>query len=258
MDASLQGIKIVLLDLDGTIHLGGVPIPGALEFIERCRKRGIAPIFLSNNSSRSVKQYVEKLHGMGIDAGERDVLLSTHDCIRWLQQRGWLRIHCFGTEGMISMMEEAGFECANENVDCVVVGYHTELVYSELQQVTELLHKGVPLVATHPDIVCPSPTGGLPDVGSMLVMFEAATGITPTIVTGKPRPEMILERLKVEGVDPSNVAMIGDRIYTDIAMARAANVHSILVLSGEATKDDLKNSKIQPTLVVDSVDVLLQ
>ena len=258
MDASLQGIKIVLLDLDGTIHLGGVPIPGALEFIQRCRVNDIATIFLSNNSSCSVKQYVEKLHGMGINAREEDVLLSTHDCIRWLQQRGWMKIHCFGTEGMRSMMEDAGFECTNDVVDCVVVGYHNELVYSELQQVAELLHNGVPLVATHPDIVCPSPTGGLPDVGSMLAMFEAATGIAPTMITGKPRPEMILERLKEEGIDPSNVAMIGDRIYTDIAMARAANVQSILVLSGEATRGDLENSTIQPTLIVDSVDVLLR
>tara|TARA_B100001113_G_scaffold217877_1_gene178725 strand:+ start:778 stop:1365 length:588 start_codon:yes stop_codon:yes gene_type:complete len=195
---------------------------------------------------------------MGINAREEDVLLSTHDCIRWLQQRGWMKIHCFGTEGMRSMMEDAGFECTNDVVDCVVVGYHNELVYSELQQVAELLHNGVPLVATHPDIVCPSPTGGLPDVGSILAMFEAATGITPTIITGKPRPEMILDRLKEEEIDPSNVAMIGDRIYTDIAMARAANVQSILVLSGEATRGDLENSTIQPTLIVDSVDVLLR
>ena len=126
MDASLQGIMMVLLDLDGTIHLGGVPIPGALEFIQRCRVNNIATINLSNNSSCSVKQYVEKLHGMGINAREEDVLLSTHDCIRWLQQRGWMKIHCFGTEGMRSMMEDAGFECTNDVVDCVVVGYHNE------------------------------------------------------------------------------------------------------------------------------------
>ncbi len=258
MDVDLDGIEMVLLDLDGTIHLGGVPIPGALEFIERCKIQNIMPVYLSNNSSCSVKQYVEKLHNMGIDAKEDDVLLSTHDCIRWLKQKGWLRIHCFGTDGMRAMMEEAGIDCSNVDIDCVVVGYHTSLMYSDLQLVSELLHKGVPLVATHPDIVCPSPSGGLPDVGAILSLLETTTGVKPVIITGKPRPEMILGRLERDGVNPSQVAMIGDRIYTDMAMAQAAGVHSILVLSGEAQREDLDTMVAQPTLVVESVDDLLR
>ena len=258
MDRNLDGIEMVLLDLDGTIHLGGVPIPGALEFIKRCKNRNITPIFLSNNSSRSVKEYVQKLHEMGIEAKETDVLLSTHDCIRWLKQKGWLRIHCFGTNGMQEMMEEAGFDCESKEVDCVVIGYHNELVYSDLERVSELLHRGIPLVATHPDIVCPSPVGGLPDVGAILSMLEATTGVKPVIITGKPRPEMILGRLKQDGVAPLRVVMIGDRIYTDMAMAHAAGVHSILVLSGEASRDDLIELDVLPSLVVESVDVLLR
>tara|TARA_B100002051_G_scaffold147675_1_gene139800 strand:+ start:20 stop:832 length:813 start_codon:yes stop_codon:yes gene_type:complete len=258
MNRNLDDIEMVLLDLDGTIHLGGVPIPGALEFIERCKMRNIAPVFLSNNSSRSVKEYIQKLHKMGIDAKERDVLLSTHDCIRWLKQKGWLRIHCFGTGGMKEMMEEAGIDCSSKEVDCVVVGYHTDLVYADLQRVSELLHKGLPLVATHPDIVCPSPSGGLPDVGAILSLLEVTTGVKPVIITGKPRPEMILGRLEQDGVAPSKVAMIGDRIYTDMAMAMAAGVHSVLVLSGEAQRDDLDNMVDRPTLVVESVDDLLR
>lgn len=258
MDVGLDGIEMVLLDLDGTIHLGGVPIPGALEFIERCKKQNIKPVYLSNNSSCSVKQYVQKLHKMGIEANEKDVLLSTHDCIRWLKQKGWLRIHCFGTDGMRTMMEEDGIDCSGVDVDCVVVGYHTDLTYSDLQRVSELLHKGVPLVATHPDIVCPSPYGGLPDVGAILSLLEVTTGVKPVIITGKPRPEMILWRLERDGVDPSKVAMIGDRIYTDMAMAMAAGVHSILVLSGEAQQKDLDAMILQPTLVVKSVDYLLR
>ena len=258
MNRNLDGIEMVLLDLDGTIHLGGVPIPGALEFIERCKMRNITPVFLSNNSSRSVKEYVLKLHEMGIDAKEEDVLLSTHDCIRWLKQKGWLRIHCFGTGGMKEMMEEAGIDCSSKMVDCVVIGYHTDLVYSDLQRVSELLHRGVPLIATHPDIVCPSPVGGLPDVGAILSMLEATTGVKPVITTGKPRPEMILGRLEQDVIDPSRVAMIGDRIYTDMAMAHAAGVHSILVLTGEASREDLGELEIVPSLVVESVDALLR
>ena len=114
------------------------------------------------------------------------------------------------------------------------------------------------MIATHPDIVCPSPVGGLPDVGAILSMLEATTGVKPVIITGKPRPEMILGRLKQDGIDPSRVAMIGDRIYTDMAMAHAAGVHSILVLSGEASREDLEELDLAPSLVVESVDVLLR
>ena len=251
-----EGMKIVLLDLDGTIHLGGTPIPGAVDFIQRCHENGVKTIFLSNNSSKSVNEYVMKLNSMGIDARADDVLLSTHDCIQWLKKKNWRKIYCLGTKGMKHMMVENGIECLEEDVDCVVLGYDTELTYEKLSKATSLIHQNIPLVATHPDIVCPSPDGGLPDVGAILKMIELTTGVQPTIITGKPRPEMILGRLNIEGVEPSKVAMIGDRLYTDIEMASRAGVNGILVLSGEAKFEDLEGSEIIPSLIVDSVDNL--
>ncbi len=258
MDSHLNGIEIVLLDLDGTIHLGGVPIPGARDFLERCKQNSIKTIFLSNNSSKSVDEYVLILNSMGIDVQRENILLSTHDCIRWLKAKKWLRVYCLGTDGMKKMLTENGIDCVENEVDCVVLGYDTELTYKKLSEATSLLHQTVPLVATHPDVVCPSPSGGLPDVGSMLKMIELSTGVKPTITTGKPRSEMILGRLTEEGVEPSKVAMIGDRLYTDMEMARAAGVVSVLVLSGEATQEDVDNYSWRPDLVVNSVDDLMR
>ncbi len=256
MDVNLNGIKIVLLDLDGTIYLGGAPIPGALEFLQRCKKKGVKTIFLSNNSSKSVKQYLAKLKSIGINTVPENILLSTHDCIQWLVAKGWNKVYCLGTKGMKEMMEEGGIQCLNDDVDCVVLGYDTELTYQKLSQATILLHQQIPLVATHPDIVCPSEHGSLPDVGAILKMIESSTGVQPIVITGKPRAEMILSRIEKEGVSVSEVAMIGDRLYTDMEMAKAAGVVSVLVLSGEATETDVKNYSWHPDVIVDSVDNL--
>ena len=249
-----RGIKMVLLDLDGTIHLGGMPILGAVNFIERCHNNDIKTIFLSNNSSKSVDEYVNKLNSIGINAIPENILLSTHDCIQWLKNKKWTKVYCLGTKGMKEMMEKNGIKCLEEDVDCVVLGYDTELTYEKLSKAISLIHQDIPLVATHPDIVCPSPNGSLPDVGAILNMIEVTTGVKPTIITGKPRPEMILGRLKIEAVDPSEVAMIGDRLYTDMEMAKSSGVVSVLVLSGEATQEDVNNYSWTPDFVVNSVN----
>ena len=249
-----RGIKIVLLDLDGTIHLGGIPIPGAVHFIQRCHENEIKTIFLSNNSSKSVNEYLTKLNSMGINAVADDILLSTHDCIHWLKDKKWTKVYCLGTKSMKEMLEENGIKCLERGVDCVVLGYDTELTYEKLSKATSLIHQNIPLVATHPDIVCPSPNGNLPDVGAILKMIELTTGVEPTIITGKPRAEMILGRLKIEGVEPSEVAMIGDRLYTDMEMARVSGVVSVLVLSGEATQEDVDNYPWTPDFVFNSVN----
>ena len=258
MDSNLNGIELVFLDLDGTVYLGGVPITGAIDFIQRCKEKNVKTIFLSNNSSKSVNEYVLTLNSMGIEVVAENVLLSTHDCIRWLKKNNWLKVYCLGTIGMKEMLTDSGIQCLEEDVDCVVLGYDTELTYVKLSKATSLIHQNIPLVATHPDVVCPSPMGGLPDVGSMLKMIELSTGIQPTIITGKPRPEMILGRLEEEGISPSKVAMVGDRLYTDMEMAKAAGVVSVLVLSGEATEQDVENYAWSPNIIVNSVDDLLR
>ena len=258
MDASLDGVLTVFCDLDGTLYLGDELIPGALEFLERCEARGIRRFFLSNNSSRSVEQYLAKLRGLGIPAEADDVMLSTHNLIAWLTEEGVSDTYLVGTEGMRTMLEGAGIETQAGAPEYVVLGYDTEITYDKLSTACIHLHAGVPFVASHPDIVCPSPNGGLPDSGAYMALFEATTGVTPVHVCGKPNAGMLLHKVVELGLLPSECAMIGDRLYTDIEMAARAGVCGVLVLTGEATADDARASPQNPDLIVESVDSLLR
>ena len=254
---SLDGIKAVFLDLDGTIYLGDSLIDGALDFLGRLEERGIKRYFLSNNSSKSVEQYVEKLRDLGIDADKDEVLLSTHDLISWLSKKEVTSTFLVGTEGMRSMLEEQGIETSSEQPEFVVLGYDTEISYEKLATASIHLHEGVQLVASHPDMVCPSPRGGLPDTGAYMSLFKATTGVGPVHVCGKPNKGMILHKVEDLGLKPSECCMVGDRLYTDIEMADRAGVYGILVLSGEASVDDVEEGELRPSLVVDSVAELL-
>jgi HAD superfamily hydrolase (TIGR01450 family) len=257
MDKSLAGIKVVFLDLDGTIYLGDNLIDGSIEFLNRCKENGVQRFFLSNNSSKSVTEYLAKLHGLGIPAEANSVLLSTHDLISWLGKEGVTETYLVGTEGMRSMLEEVGISTCSKEPQYVVLGYDTQIDYEKLATASIHLHNGVPLVASHPDIVCPSPDGGLPDVGAYLALFKATTGVEPTHICGKPNAGMILHKIEELGLQPSECAMIGDRLYTDMEMAECAGVVGVLVLSGEATLDDLEVAPQTPDIVVNSVAELV-
>ena len=262
MDASLNDIDAVFLDLDGTIYLGADLIDGSLDFLTRCDDSGVKRYFLSNNSSRSVDQYVTKLAGLGIPATTEDVLLSTHDLLSWLASNEVSETWLVGTEGMRGMLESQGIATQSQTPQYVVLGYDTEISYDKIATASIHLHRGVPMVASHPDMVCPSPDGGLPDTGAYMAMFEATTGVRPIHVCGKPEPGMILHKIEDLGLNPARCAMVGDRLYTDMAMATRAGVKGVLVLSGEATEEDVATlpdgAEQMPDLIVKSVDELLR
>ena len=232
-------------------------IEGAVQFLDRLEDRGIRRFFLSNNSSKSVTQYLTKLQSLGIHSTEEDVLLSTHDLLTWLKNEGVKETYLVGTEGMREMLEDVGINTNSGSPQYVVLGYDTEITYEKLSTASVHLHKGVPMVSSHPDVVCPSPEGGLPDTGAYMDLFEATTGVRPVHICGKPNAGMILHKVEELGLRPEQCAMVGDRLYTDIEMADRACVHGILVLSGEATTADLEKSSLRPSLVVDSVASLL-
>lgn len=257
MDKSLDGIEALFLDLDGTIYLGDNLIEGSSQFLMRLEEKGVMRFFLSNNSSKSVDQYLQKLRGMGIVSEEGEILLSSHDLISWLTNKGVTDTYLVGTQGLRDMLENSGFTTASDTPEYVVLGYDTEINYEKLATASIHLHNGIPMVASHPDMVCPSPDGGLPDTGAYMALFEATTGVRPEHVCGKPNRGMILHKIEQLGLDPANCAMVGDRLYTDMEMAERAGVHGILVLSGESTMDDLEGSNLNPSLVVDSVSSLL-
>ena len=255
---SLDGIKAVFLDLDGTIYLGANLIEGAGSFLSRLEENGIRRFFLSNNSSKSVGQYLEKLHGLGISASADEILLSTHDLISWLRENSIDQTYLVGTEGMREMLESVDVNTESENPQYVVLGYDTEITYEKLSTASIHLHRGVPMVSSHPDVVCPSPDGGLPDTGAYMDLFEATTGVRPEHVCGKPNAGMILHKVEELGLRPDQCAMVGDRLYTDMEMAERAGVQGVLVLSGEATIEDLESAPQSPSIVVGSVDELVR
>lgn len=258
LSVSLDDIECVFLDLDGTIYLGGELISGAIDFLKRLKNKNIEYFFLSNNSSKSVDQYLEKLNSMKIPAKKEDIILSTHDLIAWLKINNISQTFLVGTVGMQEMLEKENINTRSENPEYVVLGYDTEINYDKLSQASYHLHNGVKLVASHPDMVCPSPLGGLPDNGAFMALFEATTGVKPTHICGKPNPQMILHKISELGLLPEKCAMVGDRLYTDMEMAKKAKVKAILVLSGEATKEDLELYSHEPDLVVDSIDELVR
>lgn len=249
--------KVVFLDLDGTVYLGDRLIPGALEFLAYLDARSIAYYFLSNNSSRSKAAYVQKLEKLGVETSVERILLSTDGVLAFLQRRQVDQVYVLGTESMLEMFKARGIKTAADDPAYIVLGYDTELTYEKLKTAALHMQKGIPLLATHPDLVCPTPDGPIPDVGAMLALFETATGIKPYKIFGKPNPDMVQHILEKHGASPEEAVMIGDRIYTDMELAFRVGCDSILVLSGEARRKDLEGAARRPSLVVKSLGHIL-
>ena len=240
--AKLAAVKHVALDMDGTIYLGNNIFPYTLDFLDRLTKAGIGYSFLTNNPTKSVADYLHKLAGMGIEAGEDNMYTTSLAAIDYIK-RTWpqaKRLFMLGTPSMISQFEKAGFEsCADspdDRPDVLVVAFDLTLVYSRLCRAAWWASQGVPYVATNPDRVCPTdqPTV-LVDCGSLQKCIEHATGRRPDIVLGKPDPTMLDGIRLRHGLQPEEILMAGDRIYTDTAMAHNAAAVGCLVLSGETT-----------------------
>lgn len=240
----LSKIKHLALDMDGTIYLGSTLFPYTLKFLADMKEAGIGYSFLTNNPSRSVADYLKKLEGLGIQADEENMYTTSLAAIDYIRTHypEAKRLFLLGTPSMISQFEKAGFEsCADDPddvPDVLVVAFDMTLNYQRLCRAAWWASQGVPYVATNPDRVCPTDQKVvLVDCGSMCKCIEHATGRQPDITLGKPDPNMlygIMERLDLK---PEEVAMVGDRIYTDTATAHNAGAFGVLVLSGETTLD---------------------
>jgi len=247
----LAAKKCLLFDLDGTVYLGDIPIPGTVDFIRRnLPLRDI--FFLTNNTSKDPRSYVEKLRGMGIDIGLERMLSPLLPLARHLDRENIRRIYLVGnascrafvTEHMPDVVFTNGTDC-----QAVILAYDTELSYEKLAESCLLLQRPeVAFLATHADLVCPSPRGPLPDAGSFTALYAKATGRTPDLVFGKPNP-LILGDVPTR-YDLRDMVMVGDRLYTDKALADNVGMDFILVLSGESVAEDLAGLARQPSLVV--------
>ena len=248
--------KIFFLDLDGTVYLGDRLISGADKFLEMLRKNNIDHYFLSNNSSRSKKDYIKKLKRMGIPAKLDQIILSTDGVIEFLKKKNINDTYVLGTSSMKNMFKQAGIHTDSNDPEYVILGYDTELTYEKLKTASLFLSQGKKMLAAHCDIVCPSPEGPLPDVGAMLALLEKATGRKPERIFGKPNPEMIKHILEKHKTSTDQIVMVGDRIYTDMELAKRLNCDFILVLSGETMPEDLENLSSRPALVVENLGQL--
>ena len=263
LKARLAGIRHVALDMDGTIYMGMSLFDYTIPFLNSLKEMGITYSFLTNNPSTSIPDYLKKLAGMGIEATEEEMYttaLATIDYIKTNYPEA-RRLFLLGTPSMISEFEKAGFESvadsAEEKPDVLVVAFDKTLEYSRLCRAAYWAQQGLPYIATNPDRVCPTdqPTV-LVDCGSICKCIEHATGRQPDIVLGKPDPNMLTGVQARYGVKPEEVAMEGDRIYTDIEMAHNAGAFGVLVLSGETTLQIADEAPRQPDLIADSIEVL--
>ncbi len=254
---SLQSKKLFLLDMDGTIYLDHEIFPETIPFLNAVKEKGARYLYLTNNSSKSVNAYVEKLASLGIEATKDEFLTSTDATILFLEKHYKKddKIYAFGTASFREQIAEAGFRIVttpDEDVKLLLMGFDTELCFSKLEDACILLNRGVDYVATNPDLVCPTWYGSVPDCGSIANILEVATGRRPRFI-GKPHPEMILLAIEKAGVEKKDAVMIGDRLYTDIAAGVNAGIDTIFVLSGEGTLEDEKKSEKKPTHIMKNI-----
>ena len=252
--------RLFLLDMDGTIYLDNDLFPGTIPFLSHVREIGGRYLFLTNNSSRSVSAYVEKLGRLGIEATAEDFLTSVNALIAHLKNAPPYRLcYAFGTESFRAQLREAGINITDkleDNIDCLLIAFDTELNFQKLEDACILLNRGVDFIATNPDWVCPTWYGSVPDCGSVCEMLYRATGRRPRVI-GKPQPEMVKLAMAATGIPPEETMVVGDRLYTDIACGVNAGVDTAFVLSGEGTMADLEASETKPTWVFDDISALL-
>ncbi len=255
----LKQKKLFLLDMDGTIYLDGKLFPGTIPFLTAVRRAGGRCLFLTNNSSKSVDAYAARLAGMGIPAVREDFLTSVDAMIAELRKRPpYRKCYVFGTASFRTQLLEEGIPVTDrleEDIDCLLIGFDTELTFQKLEDACILLRRGVDFIATNPDWVCPTWYGSVPDCGSVCEMLYRAANRRPQVV-GKPKPAMVLLALERTGFAPEQALMVGDRLYTDVASGVNAGIDTAFVLSGEGTLADLQTSPVKPTWTFEDIAAL--
>lgn len=258
----IKDIKLFLFDMDGTLYLGDQLYSFTKELLASIKGKGARYLFMTNNSSKSVNAYIQKLAKLGIEAAKEDFITSSQATAYYLKKyHSGQKLYVCGTKSLIEELEGEGFETTTDinEVDCIVMGYDTELTYQKLWDVSYLLltRKDIPYIATNPDLVCPTEFGSVPDCGSFCIGIKNATGRDPVVI-GKPTPLMPQLAMDKWGVAPENTAVIGDRIYTDIKSGLNAGALSILVMSGETTKAILDASEEKPHIVMDDAGEIMK
>ena len=257
----LRSKKLYLFDMDGTLYLGDRLYDFTIELLETLKATGRKYLFMTNNSSKSVEDYIKKLAKLGIPSTRDDFITSSQATAYYLKQHHWgQKLYVCGTKSLKRELEMEGFT-VTENIDeveCIVMGFDTELTFRKLHDVSYLLltRESIPYIATNPDYVCPTEFGSVPDCGSVCDMIYNATRKRPVVI-GKPSPLMPLLAMEQHGYSKEETAVVGDRIYTDVKSGLNAGITGILVLSGESTLQTLAESDVEPHLVLEDASEIL-
>jgi len=251
-------IECWLLDMDGTIYLEDHLIDGASDFLHHLMEHDKRFIFLTNNSSKNANAYVEKLHALGLSFIKAEhIYTSGQATIAYISENFPSKdIYLLGTNDLESEFCEAGFRMG-DNPAVVVIGFDTTLTYAKLWKVCDLVRGGLPYIATHPDFNCPTRDGFMPDIGAIIAFVKASTGREPDVVVGKPNLPMLNAISRKTRLPLGKIAMVGDRLYTDIAFGKHG-IHTVLVLTGETKREDLADSPFHPELVLGSIAELIE
>lgn len=258
----LKNMKLFLFDMDGTLYLGNRLYDFTAELLNTIRQKGGKYLFMTNNSSKSVEDYIKKLRNMGIDATNEDFMTSSQATAYYLHKHHeGKKLYVCGTKSLQQELEKEGFTVTTDldQVDCIVMGFDTELTFQKLHDVSFLLltRPELTYIATNPDLVCPTEFGSVPDCGSVCICIKNATGKEPVVI-GKPSPlmpQLAMERL---GVSKEQTCVVGDRIYTDICSGLNAGVTAVLVMSGETTPKILAESVQKPHIVLQDAGEILK
>lgn len=250
----LAQVRCFLLDMDGTFYLGEQLFEGALEFIDILHRQGRDYLFLTNNSSKDSQQYAEKFARLGMPISRDKIMTSGEATVMHVQrQNPGARVYVVGTEALENEFLARGFVLTDEMPDFAVLGFDTTLTYAKIWKLCDLVRAGVRYIATHPDYNCPTETGFMPDVGAMIAFVKASTGREPDLIVGKPNSLLVEYAAERMRVPVSAMCMIGDRLYTDIALGATAEIPTILVLSGETRADEVASSPHQPTYIFQNI-----
>ena len=248
----------LILDMDGVLWKDSEPIGNLAKIFGKLIASGIKFAFVTNNATRTVKHYLDRLHGYGIPVEDHLVInsglgtaiyLSTHYPHR-------AKVFVIGEEGLITTLSEFGFKHNENDPVAVIVGLDRTLTYEKLRKAAMFIKTGLEFIGTNPDPTLPTPDGFIPGTGAILAALETATNRKPFII-GKPYPLLFKFALQRLGEPADKTLVVGDRLMTDIAGGIAANCPTGLVFSGVTHKDDLENSTFQPTIVAEDLGTLV-
>ena len=253
----LLGARLFLLDMDGTLYLGDDVFPGAVDFIHTLADTGRQYIYLTNNSSRAGTDYITRLRRLGFPCEAENVFTSGMATALYLNQHyAGKPVYLVGTQAFRRELLSYGIPLVEEGAEIVVAGFDTELVHEKLDKAVHFLRRGAHFIAANPDWVCPMPADEvLPDCGSICALLTASSGKEPTYI-GKPNRNMIDVISAMTGIPNEKICAVGDRLYTDIAVAQNAGAVSVLVLSGETTKEMADAAERRPDYVLADVHEL--